>query len=72
MVFGRISLKSSIAMVRIAAEPAITYSPSKLFSTSDPTPRAPTVCAIVFRVKIAVRGLSGSSFHFDQVALTFA
>jgi hypothetical protein len=30
-------------------------------ATSAPTPSAPTVCAIVLSVRIAVSGLSGSS-----------
>ena len=71
MVFGNISLSNSIAIVRIAAEAATTYSPSNAFSTSEPTHNAPTVCAIVLSVKMAVSGRSGSSFQLDQTSLTF-
>ena len=61
-----------MAIVSMAADAATTYSPSNAFSTSEPTPRAPTVCAIVLRVRIAVSGRSGSSFQFDQTSLTFS
>ena len=72
MVLGNISLSNRIAMVSIAAEPAITYSPSNAFSTSEPTPKAPTVCAMVLRVSIAVSGRSGSSFQLYHTELIFS
>ena len=55
-----ISEKIRIKIVRIADTSPIDVSPNNL-AASTPTPAAPTVWAMVFRDKIADRGLSISS-----------
>ena len=45
----------------------VRLSSPHIFDTSEPTPAAPIVCAMVFKVKIAVSGLTeSSSFNRDH------
>ena len=66
IVFGMISDKNKTAKVRII-DATVRLSSPHIRDTSAPTPTAPIVCAIVFKVKIAVRGLTeSSSFNRDH------
>ena len=61
-----ISDKNRTAKVRII-DATVRLSSPHIRDTSAPTPAAPIVCAIVFKVKIAVRGLTeSSSFSRDH------
>ena len=70
IVLGSISENNNTPNVNIADATPIIMSKSELsaynFATSVPTPNAPTVCAMVFNVSMAVRGLSGSFLNFLQ------
>ena len=67
IVFGMISDKNKTAKVRIIDATVRLSSPQNR-DTSAPTQTAPNVCAIVFKVKIAVRGLTeSSSFNRDHL-----
>ena len=58
IVLGIISEKNKIKMVRITEVIASIFSDGYKLVTSAPTPAAPIVWAIVFKVRIADNGLS--------------
>ena len=63
-VFGMISDRNNTANVKIT-DAIVRYSLPNWFWTSEPTPAAPIVCAMVFSVRMAVRGFTASSdFNF--------
>jgi len=68
MVFGIISERIKIAIVIIAdtIQNELPSSP-KTFSACTPTKMAPTVCAMVFTVRIAISGLSISFLKLLRV-----
>ena len=76
IVLGITSDKIRIASVMkpaINASQLISVKPNtvreldpKIVDACDPTPIAPTVCAIVFKVRIAARGLSISSLKLTR------
>jgi hypothetical protein len=66
IVLGIISEKIRIASVRIA-EITPKYASPKIMEACAPTPAAPIVCAIVFKDKIAERGLSILLLRFRKV-----
>ena len=78
IVLGITSDKIRIASVMkpaINASQLISVKPNtvreldpKIVDACDPTPIAPTVCAIVFKVRIAARGLSISSLKLTRFA----
>ena len=66
MVFGMISEKMRMSSVMMAETSPNHWLPNRMLACW-PTPAAPTVFAIVFRERMAVRGRSGLSLSFAKM-----